>query len=122
MDALTPYFEERIHIWITQTWPKKFRTKKRRIANNEFRRGPLWLLGVLGIGQVEDRIAAFDAFDRLQDGIVGDVEAVVAHPLEIADPDDDLRQLLGEGIDLDAVELRRPHARLKLQVVVGGER
>ena len=38
-------------------------------------------------------------------------EAVVVHPLQIADPDHHLRKLLGIGIDLKSVQLRGIHLR-----------
>ena len=43
---------------------------------------------------------------RLQDGVGGDAEAVLVQPLEVADPDGGLGQLVGVGVDLDAVQLR----------------
>ncbi len=43
-----------------------------------------------------------------QDGFSGAAEAVVADPLQVADPDGHLREFVGVGVDLDPVELPRP--------------
>ena len=38
--------------------------------------------------------------------MVGHLEPVVVHPLQVTDPDHDLGKLLGVGIDLQPVKLR----------------
>ena len=72
-------------------------------------------LRVLGVGEVEDRVLAADTLDRLQDRIPGHGKPVVVHPLDVADPDDRLGQLLGEGVDLQPGKLRRPDVREQRQ-------
>ena len=53
-----------------------------------------------GVGEVEDGVGVADGFDRLKDRVVARGEAVVVHPLQVADPDDDLSQFTGVGVDL----------------------
>ena len=62
-------------------------------------------LGV--IGEVEDRVNAADGFDRVEHRVARRGEAVLMLPLQEADPDDDLGQLLGVRVDLNAGQLRR---------------
>ena len=46
-----------------------------------------------------------DGFYGLEDGLAGESVAVFLEPLDVADPDGGLGQLVGVGVDLDAVEL-----------------
>ena len=87
---------------------------------------------MLGIAQVEHRVALLDGLQRLEDGVAQVGEAVGDHPLDLADPDDDAGQLGRVGVKLDAEHClgadlgelhrdvhrqRRPEDGLTLQVL-----
>ena len=46
-----------------------------------------------------------DVVERLENRLGGTAEAVFAEPLDVADPDGDLGEFVGVGVDFDAVEL-----------------
>src|SRR5690554_3367574 len=48
-----------------------------------------------------------DVVERFEDGRLAAADAVGAVPLEVADPHDHAGELVGERVDLDAVELPR---------------
>jgi hypothetical protein len=60
---------------------------------------------------VQDRVAAFDRVERLQDRVAPDVEAVAAHPLDLAYPHRHPRQFGGVRVDLDPLDRLRANAR-----------
>ena len=62
--------------------------------------------GAFRIAEVENRVHAADRFERFQHRVELRCEAVVVHPLQVADPDDDLGEFLGVVVDLDAGQLR----------------
>ena len=56
-----------------------------------------------------------------EDGVLGDMEAVGAGPLEEADPDGGLREVVGVGIEFDAVQLpRADHGQITAEAEVHG--
>ena len=59
---------------------------------------------------VQQRVVADDIVERLQDRIARGVEAVLAHPLDFADPHRHARQLGRERVDLDAEHVLRADA------------
>jgi hypothetical protein len=59
----------------------------------------------------EDGVAAGEGLQLLEDRFLGLAESVALDPLEPADPDGHLRQLVGVGVDLDAVKLPRTDLR-----------
>ena len=60
----------------------------------------------------QQRITLLDGVEGPEDGVPGQREAVVSHPLDFADPDRDSRQFGGIGIDLDAEHVLRPDHRV----------
>jgi hypothetical protein len=73
-------------------------------------------VGFAAVG-VEQRVAVFDAVERLEDGVDGVRVAVAAAPLDVADPDGDARQFGGEFVDFEAEDVVRAgfHAERRLQ-------
>ena len=65
---------------------------------------------MLGIGEVEDRVHAADRVGGLEDRVLRPGEAVLARPLQVADPHRHLGEVEGVRVDLDPVELARVHA------------
>ena len=62
----------------------------------------------------ENRVHVLDSVQRLEHRIRLVPEPVVVKPLEIANPDHDLRELVGVVVDLDAVQLGRANAGEKV--------
>ena len=75
-------------------------TQKRRVADHHVGFGPLRLAAVF----VQNRVAVLDHIQRLQDWVAPDVEAVAAHPLDLADPHRYARQFGGIRIDLNPLD------------------
>ena len=59
----------------------------------------------------QDRVAALDGVQGLQDRVARLREAVASHPLDLADPDRDAGQLGGIWVDLDALDVGRTDLR-----------
>jgi len=57
------------------------------------------------VAEIEQGVHEVEVVELLEDRGCGDRVAVAAMPLEESDPEGHLRQLVGIGIDLDAVEL-----------------
>ena len=110
-NTVAPDAEHRVHVFVAQVRPQQLSAQKRRVAHDELRLRPLRLLRMLRVGKVQDRVHLPDRLDGRQHRMVGHLEAVVVHPLQIADPDHDLGKLLGVGVDLQPVKLRGIHLR-----------
>ena len=104
-NPLAPDAEHGVHIVVAQVLPQELPAQERRVAHDELGLRPLGLLRMLRVGEVEDGVHTADALDRCQHRMVGHLESVVVHPLEIADPDYDLGKLLGVGVDFQSVKL-----------------
>src|ERR1700722_3751072 len=89
-DALAPYLKHRVNVFVAQMRPQQLAAEEWRIADDEFGARPSWLFGVFGVAQVEDRIGVLDALEWVQNGVAVAQEAVELHPLQVADPDDNL--------------------------------
>ena len=109
-----------IHIAVAQSVSHEFVPQERRIAHNRIGFGPRALASI----RVHERIPALDGVQGFQDGIAGDGEPVVAHPLDFPDPHGDTGQFGGIGVDLNALDVRGTHKpqprrqtqRLRLQL------
>ena len=76
-------------------------SEKRRVADHDI---CLWPFRLCSVG-AQDRVAALDGVERLQDRVSGLCEAVAAHPLDLADPNRDARQLSRIWVNLDALDV-----------------
>ena len=93
-----------------------------RVPHDEVHPGPVGLPGVVGVGEVEDGVLALEGVHGAEDGVAPGAGAVLAGPLEVADPDGHLGELEGVRVDLDAVELPGAHeGDLGGEAVVQGE-
>ena len=106
---------ECINVFIAQFGAHSFVAQERRIAEDDIGFRPCGFNRFALLIEGQDRVHLFDGFDRLQDRLAGHAEAVVAQPLNVTDPDGDLREFVRVFVDLDAVQLlrRRRKARLR---------
>ncbi len=91
------------HVLLAELPDLELGSQKRRIADHDIRLRPVRF----GVVRRQDRVAAFDGVERLQDRVVRLREPVTPHPLDFADPDRDAGQLSGIGIDLEALHVGR---------------
>ncbi len=114
-DSAGVHSSQLFHVLIAQTAPHYLITQERRVPDDEFRFRPFRFLGVLRVGQIEDRIHQPDALDGLQYGIVRRIEPVEFHPLQVADPDHERERPTPRGRRPD-----RPPPRGAQQCIVRG--
>ena len=93
-----------VHIVVAQLAAHHFVAQEGRIADDDIRLGPSRLAAV----RVEQGVAVLDAVERPEDRFTGDVPAIAATPLDIADPHRGARQFGGELVDFDAADVLRP--------------
>jgi len=119
--ASGPGLEEGIDIRVAEFTAQQLAAEERRVAHHKLGIGPRGGPRGGGVGALENGIAALEAAQLAQQGAVGDGEAVVAAPLEITDPHDHLRKIMGIGTEFETSELPRRHARdiADLQPCVG---
>ncbi len=109
-------------VGIAKFTPHPLVTQERWIADDDVRLRPLRLDGPTLLVVPQDGVHRFDVVQAAEDGAGDGGEAVVVQPLEVADPDHDLGQLVGVGVDFDAVELLRLHlGEPGRQAVLGGK-
>ncbi len=108
--------KESVHIGIAQLSAHLLAAQERRVADDDVRLGPSRFprLPALVVGQ--DGVHLLDVVQLFEHRVRGQAVAVLVEPLNVADPDGDLRQLVGVGVGLDAVELFR-----RGRVVLKGE-
>ncbi len=68
-----------------RSWPR---------VGHKLRFRPVRFLRVFRVGQIQDRVHKSYIFDRFKDRIAWRCEAIFVFPLEVADPNDDLGELL----------------------------
>ena len=85
--------------------------QERRVADDELGLGPRRRDGGAFVVVGEDRVAQLDVVEGLQHRVARVAVAVVQHPLDVADPDRDARQLLRVRVDLDPQHVVRVHPR-----------
>ena len=93
-----PRAKQRVDIAVAEVVAQQLAAQERRVAHDHVRVGPLGPRAV----RVQNRIPALDGVERAQDRVAAGVEAVGAHPLDLADPDRDAGELGGVGVELDA--------------------
>ena len=72
-----------------------FVAQKSRVADDDIGGRPVGFAAV----RVEQGVAVFDAVERFEDGVDGVRVAVLAAPLDVADPDGDAGEFGGESVD-----------------------
>src|SRR4051812_626408 len=82
-----------------------FASQKWRVSHDKVRNWPYWFPRLLWHAQIQNRIHVLDILERLEHRVAGGHEAVLQHPLQVANPDDDLGKFLSKGVDFDAKEL-----------------
>ena len=101
--------EHRVDVSIAQLRAKALPAQEWRITYNDGCHWPFGRPWVGDVGEIKNRVSAFDGLDGLQYRVEFERETILELPLEMADPDGDLRQLVGIGVDLNAVDHVRPH-------------
>src|SRR3989338_7953337 len=96
--------EEGLDVTVPQLATHLLAAKKRRITYHHVRRGPLRLLWISRVGQIEDGVPALDRLNGFQHRVLLEGETVAEEPLQMADPDGDLGKLLGEGVEFDSLD------------------
>lgn len=81
--------------------------QKRRIAHDDIGLGPRRFAAV----RVQDGVLLADGVERFEDGVFRQREAVVQHPLKLADPDRDAGEFGGVGVEFDPEHVLRADAR-----------
>ena len=77
------------------------REQERRVASHDIGLRPVRFSAV----RRQDRVPALDIVQRLQDWVVCLREPVAPHPLDLANPHRDARELGCVGVDLDALDV-----------------
>ena len=99
--------EELRNIVFAEVGVEKLSAKERWIPDHDIGFRPFRLSAFRG----QARVAALDGIERFQDGVVGLVESVAAHPLDLADPHRHPGQLGGVGVDLEPLDVGRADGR-----------
>ncbi|MBK5962748.1 hypothetical protein CCR95_01180 [Thiocystis minor] len=81
--------------------------QKRRVAHDDIGLGPFRF----GPVRVHDGILLADGVERFEDGVLRQREAVVQHPLNLADPDRDAGEFGGVGVEFESQHVLRADAR-----------
>ncbi len=98
--------EQQIYILTAELLPNLVATQERRVADDEVSFGPLRLGSGAVVVKGEQGVLVLDGVQRGEDRLAP-AEAVGVEPLQVADPDRGLGELLGIGVDLDALDLGR---------------
>jgi hypothetical protein len=132
--ASVVHAKQRLDVLIAQVRSQELAADERRVADDHCRARPRGLSGMVRVAAIQHRVPLLDRVERLEDRVAQIGEAVGEHPLNLADPDDDARELGGVGVQLDAEQRlgtdlrelhrdphrrRRPQDRLALQVLEG---
>ena len=105
--ALVPNAEHGVHVLVAQVGRNSFPPRNGGLPTINSASGQSGSLGCSG--SERSRIASWQRMLSIgcSTGSSRLLETVVVHPLQIADPDHDLGKLLGVGVDLQPVKLRR---------------
>jgi hypothetical protein len=93
--------EELVDVLVTEACAHDLAAEKRRIAHDHIRVRPLGLFRMGRVRQVQQGVLLTDVVERLEDRVARVAESMREHPLDLADPDRDSRQLGRERVDLD---------------------
>ena len=111
--------EQPRHVALPQVRVEQLAAQERRVADHRIRRRPLRLPALLlrlptvrrPVLRRQQRVAALDGVERLQDRVARFAEAVAPHPLDLADPHRHPGQLGGVGVDLQPPHVGRADRR-----------